>query len=87
MKSFNSIIERNTEELKNGNMRAYIDLLEDSIYQYEQSHGPFEDAGYLRNYVRSCFRNDLAKKGGHDSFDRKQFKTYIKRWARKVGAN
>lgn len=87
MKSFYGIIERNTEELKNGNMNAYLEVLDDSISQYERTHGSLKDAQYLRNYVRSCFRNDLVKKGGHDSFGRKQFKTYIKRWARKVGVN
>ncbi|PHX04449.1 hypothetical protein [Vibrio splendidus] len=43
-------------------------------------------SAYLRNYFWSCFRNGLANKGGYDSFGRKQFKTYIKRWFHKVGA-
>ena len=72
-------------ELKNGNMSAYLAVLEDSIYQYEKRYGPMKGSAYLSNYVRSCLRNDLAKKGGYDSFGRKQFKTYIKRWFIKVG--
>ncbi|NAZ48132.1 hypothetical protein GL178_18350 [Vibrio toranzoniae] len=85
MENFSNIIEHNTSELKNGNMSAYLAVLEDSIYQYEERYGPMKGCAYLRNYVRSCFRNDLAKKGGYDSFGRKQFKTYIKRWFHKVG--
>ena len=86
MENFSNIIEHNTSELKNGNMSAYLTVLEDSIYQYEKRYGPMKGSAYLRNYVRSCFRNDLVKKGGYDSFGRKQFKTYIKRWFIKVGA-
>ena len=86
MENFSKIIEHNTSELKNGNMSAYLTVLEDSIYQYEKKYGPMKGSAYLRNYVRSCFRNDLANKGGYDSFGRKQFKTYIKRWFHKVGA-
>ncbi|OCH13155.1 hypothetical protein A6E05_08465 [Aliivibrio sp. 1S165] len=87
MKNFKQIIEQNTEELKTGNMQSYLDVLDDSICQYERSYEPLAESAYLRNYVRSCFRNDLAQKNGHNSFGRKQFSKYIARWFRKVGSN
>ncbi|GIU31569.1 hypothetical protein TUM3792_43420 [Shewanella sp. MBTL60-007] len=86
MKIFEQIIEQNTAELKNGNMQSYLEVLDDSICQYERTFGPLVESTYLRNYVRSCFKNDLAQKNGHNSFGRKQFKIYIKRWFRKVGS-
>ena len=87
MKNFEQIIEQNTAELKTGNMQSYLDVLDDSICRYERSYGPLAESAYLRNYVRSCFRNDLAQKNGHNSFGRKQFSKYIARWFRKVGSN
>lgn len=87
MKSFEQIIEQNTAELKTGNMQSYLDVLDDSICQYERAFGPMDESTYLRNYVRTCFRSDLALKNGHNSFGRKQFSKYIARWFRKVGAN
>lgn len=87
MKNFEKIIEKNTAELKTGNMQSYLEVLDDSICQYERAFGPMDESTYLRNYVRTCFRSDLALKNGHNSFGRKQFSKYIARWFRKVGAN
>ena len=87
MKSFEQIIEQNTAELKTGNMQSYLDVLDDSICLYEKLYGSLAESTYLQNYVRSCFRNDLAQKNGHNSFGRKQFSKYIARWFRKVGSN
>ncbi|EGR0746417.1 hypothetical protein ETB66_10875 [Vibrio parahaemolyticus] len=85
MKKFEAIVEANTVELKNGKSSVYIEVLEDSIEQYQRKYGVIPESEYLKNYVKSCFRNDLAKKDGRDSFGRKQLMGYVKRWIRKVG--
>ncbi|MEK2122029.1 hypothetical protein WOC09_20410 [Vibrio parahaemolyticus] len=79
-----NIIEENCAETKQGKSTVYIEILEDSIDQFESEYGELEQSAYLMNYVKKCFRSSIAEKQGRDCAGYKQLMKFVKRWIRVV---
>nr|WP_321460893.1 hypothetical protein [uncultured Vibrio sp.] len=53
MKKFEAIVEANTVDLKNGKSNVYIEVLEDSIEQYQRKYGVIPESEELREVLFS----------------------------------
>lgn len=80
-----NIIEENCVDNKQGKSGVYIEILEDSIEQFERKYGQLDQSAFLLNYVKKCFHTSIAEKNGQDCAGRKQLMQFVKRWTRVVG--